>query len=285
VVEQTPIDLDSLRDLLRDGGANWEPAPNPLTELSDEDFRRRLGYEADGGGDELSIERREAISADPDRQRPGSCSGRDWNADGYITPVKDQGGCGSCVAFGTLAAVEGMARIERGADLDLSEAHLFYCHAAAEGRNCGNGWWVANALDKLRDPGVVDEPCFPYTAGDQKCVLCDDWQGRLTRIDGWHAIDAVDEMKSWLCDRGPLVTVLTVYEDFRWYGSGVYSYVSGVPVGGHCVCCVGFDEAGGYWICKNSWGPAWGESGFFRIGFSQVGIDARMWAVDGVILP
>lgn len=284
-MEPQPLDLDALRTAIRQAGATWEPAPSAISELSDEEFRRRLGYEVEGRGDELSLARREAISANPGRLLAGSCRGRDWNADGYITPIRDQGSCGSCVALGTLATVEGMARIERGADLDLSEAHLFYCHAASEGRSCNSGWWVANALNTIVAPGVVDEPCFPYLAGDQDCVLCEDWGRRLTRIAGWHAIDAVDEMKSWLCDRGPLVTVFSVYEDFPYYRRGIYSYVTGVKVGGHAVCCVGFDEAGGYWICKNSWGPGWGEQGLFRIAFGQVGIDARMWAVEGVILP
>lgn len=67
------------------------------------------------------------------------------------------------------------------------------------------------------------------------------------------------------------------------YHSGVYHHVSGTSVGGHCVCCVGYDDHDKFWICKNSWGPSWGDGGFFKIGYGEVGIDAQMWAVEGVI--
>ena len=72
----------------------------------------------------------------------------------YLTPVKNQGNCGSCVSFGTVAAVEGRMRRQRNDPnlaVDYSEAHLFYCHARSEGRNCDNGWWPDRALNAFRD--------------------------------------------------------------------------------------------------------------------------------------
>lgn len=86
-------------------------------------------------------------------------------------------------------------------------------------------------------------------------------------------------MKEWLSTRGPLVACYTVYEDFFAYNGGVYRHVNGGVAGGHCVCCVGYDNAQGCWIMKNSWGN-WGEAGYFRIAYGQCGIDATMWAVD-----
>ena len=94
----------------------------------------------------------------------------------------------------------------------------------------------------------------------------------------------VSERKAWLDEKGPLIAVFAVYKDFMEYRSGVYRYVSGNLLGYHAVCCVGYDDEQGCWICKNSWNTGWGESGFFRIGYGEVGIDTEfpMWSVNGV---
>jgi C1A family cysteine protease len=73
-----------------------------------------------------------------------------------------------------------------------------------------------------------------------------------------------------------------VYDDFFHYVSGVYHHTTGGVQGGHCVCVVGYDDTQSCWICKNSWGPAWGENGFFRIKYGDCGIDAEMWGVNGI---
>jgi hypothetical protein len=91
-------------------------------------------------------------------------------------------------------------------------------------------------------------------------------------------------MKTWISTKGPVAACFTVYEDFyHHYSSGVYHYVSGAVVGGHCITIVGYDDANHFWICKNQWGAGWGESGYFRIGFGQCGLDSTVWAIDGVI--
>jgi C1A family cysteine protease len=61
-----------------------------------------------------------------------------------------------------------------------------------------------------------------------------------------------------------------VYEDFKHYKSGVYSYVSGKKLGGHAILLVGYDDKEQCFIVKNSWGPDWGENGFFRIAYSEL---------------
>lgn len=92
-------------------------------------------------------------------------------------------------------------------------------------------------------------------------------------------------MKTFLSTSGPLQTCFTVYDDFFSYSGGVYSPSNSPdnkPVGGHCVAVVGYDDNNSCWICKNSWGASFGESGFFRIEYGKCGIDAEMWAIDGV---
>ena len=87
-------------------------------------------------------------------------------------------------------------------------------------------------------------------------------------------------MKSWIAAKGPVSACFTVYDDFRYYKSGIYIHKSGAQLGGHCVCIVGYSDADRAWIARNSWGPAWGENGYFRIGYGQVGIDYEMWGID-----
>lgn len=290
-----PLTIEQLQAALEKEATPWQSAATDLFLLSHEEKLLRLGYTPGPG--EPSLEAREqaavanlvayrlevarAIAA------PASFDWRNVSGRNFITPVRDQGQCGSCVAFGTTAAVEGTLRVSIGDPtypIDLSEAHLFYCHARAQGRRCSNGWWVPPALDSYKNPGVADEACYPYTAGDQDCTgLCKDWANRVTRISGWHAISSIADMKNWLSTRGPLSACYTVYEDFFGYTSGVYRHVQGGVAGGHCVCCVGYNDAQGCWIMKNSWGSGFGEAGYFRIAYGQCGIDAAMWAVDGIL--
>ncbi len=260
-----------------------------MAELSPGERKVRLGY-APGPGEEILEQRAQRALASltaPRLVRTGFAPSYDLRNVGganFITPVRDQGGCGSCVAFGTAAAVEGTLRVTRrdpSLDVNLSEAHLFYCYAREQGRSCATGWWPSAALDAMKAGGVVDEACFPYTAGDQPCNLCPDWENHLTKISGWHTISDPLAMKAWIAAHGPLVTCFAVYSDFFHYVSGVYRHQAGDLEGGHCVCVVGYDDAQGCWICKNSWGTRWGENGFFRIAYGDCGIDSTMWTVDG----
>jgi C1A family cysteine protease len=270
---------------------NWEHGPTSMLRLASEERRIRLGYVPGPG--EPSLKQRQELAAAKATAAdvaltvgayPQTFDLTQVGGQSFVSPVWDQGRCGSCVAFGTVATVEATIRLAGGDPhfaVDLSEAHLFYCLAAAQGRTCANGWWVPPALDAFRDQGVADEPCFPYTPGDQSCERCPDWQNRLTKITGWHDIDSPGSMKEWLAAKGALVAVFVVYEDFFAYRSGIYhNVVQTANPGGHCVSVVGYDDNQGYWKCKNSWGTGWGEGGFFRIQYGEVGIDERMWAVE-----
>jgi C1A family cysteine protease len=148
---------------------------------------------------------------------------------------------------------------------------------------CANGWWSENALNKFRDIGVADDSCYPYTAGDQNCSnLCSDWQSRAVKITGWRRLTSPAEMKEWISTRGPLEACFAVYADFFAYTGDIYRHVTGELRGGHCVCCVGYNDTQQYWIMKNSWGPGFGESGYFRIAYGECGIDSWMDAIEGI---
>ena len=102
-----------------------------------------------------------------------------------------------------------------------------------------------------------------------------------TKIRESSQLAAVGDMKSWLATRGALVATMSVYEDFIYYASGRYEHVTGIYIGEHCICCLGYDDADNArsWTAKNSWGPAWGTAGFFSIAYGDCGFGAEMWGL------
>jgi C1A family cysteine protease len=289
------MNLDVLRNAMGRSQASWEISAEPI------DVSMRLGYLPSRGVPPIEEQEQIALSSVARHEEamgaaappyPPACDLRDREGRNYITPIRDQGQCTSCVAFGSCAAVEGTLLVQQdspGREVDLSEAQLFYCVALAQGRSCEEGprggWYPKEALEAFQAQGVPDEACFPYTPGDQACAACSDWEAGATRIAQWQPLDTPLEMKQWICAHGPVVASMQVYEDFQHYAGDIYRHVAGGPLGGHCICIVGYDDEGGYWIAKNSWNTGWGEQGFFKIAYGECGIDSGMLGVEGVTFP
>jgi C1A family cysteine protease len=282
----TALNISSITSRIQALKLNWVARENELTVLASSLRNLRLGAIPPAG---LTLAAREATSAALVQATAAAASypaTYDARTAGWVTPIEDQGGCGSCVAFGSIATFESAVRImnnDAGLAVDLSEAQTFYCYGKAAGATCETGWWPDGAFNAFKT-GVVDAACFPYTAGDQSCNLCSNSADRMTAISGWTSITNTTAMKTQIATKGPVTTCFTVYNDFFSYSSGTYSpdTASGVA-GGHCVCVVGYSDPGKYWICKNSWGTGWGESGFFCIAYGVCGIDAEMWAINSVV--
>ena len=201
----------------------------------------------------------------------------DWRENGgdFITPVRNQGECGSCYAFSGIGALEGVWSIRLGLDnsqLDLSEQFIVSCHSLF---GCDGGW-ATEVFAAARDYGIPDEACFDYSAYDESCGhMCEDWALRTLGIEGYQMVldEEADTEEEYLLiiqalQEGPLTVAFDVYEDFFDYEFGVYSG-GGMYMGGHAVVLVGYDADSEYWICKNSWGSGWGESGYFRIRWGR----------------
>jgi C1A family cysteine protease len=286
------MDVIKLQAAIDLANASWQAGVTSVSQLSEEEKKLRLGYQP-GPGEE-SLQEREQISrlnyqafktAKAHGQTFGFPVSYDLRAGGFVTRMKDQGNCGSCVAFGTVATIEATFRRQRNnpnLNVDLSEAHLFYCYAKSEGFDCNTGWYPDQAMEAAKK-GIVDQACFSYTPGNQDCQLCSDWQNRLISIGAYHKISDVSAMKEWLSSRGALSACFSVYNDFFAYKSGVYRHVTGDLMGGHCISIVGYDDNQGFWICKNSWGSDWGEKGFFKIAYGECGMEAWVYAVDGIV--
>jgi C1A family cysteine protease len=200
----------------------------------------------------------------------------DWRNNGgnYVTPIRDQGGCGSCWAFATTAGLESKTLISNhtpGTNLDLSEQVMVSCGGAG---SCGGGS-IATASNFIKNTGLPAEGCYPYTGTNGTCSNgCANWQSSAYRISSWQYVATsqatVDGIKNALSKYGPLVTTMAVYQDFFSYRSGVYHYVTGSLAGYHAVLIIGYDDVGQYFVVKNSWGTWWGESGFFKIAYAEL---------------
>lgn len=287
---------NELNEQIEQEGKHWIAGETTVSVLSDFQQQMRLGCLPEPDEEQTTFECLASRKDEQDlkhtfnRDIPTVIDWRSYNGHNYITKVKDQGSCGSCVAFGTIGAIESRVRIIGNAPLDLdnqsvlpllSEAQLFFCGGGGDGRTCGNGWWVGGALSYCRTNGLAPESYFPYKAKDQGCAVKAGWEAKITKLFSYHEISNVNSMKEYLATKGPLVTRFDVYNDFYNYKSGVYHRTNkAIYKGGHCVTCVGYDETKQAWLCKNSWGTRWGMQGFFYIGYNECGIDSSMYHAE-----
>jgi len=214
----------------------------------------------------------------------------DWrDVPGGNTPVKNQGSCGSCWAFGTVAPLEILISTHCGKTVDLSEQYLVSCNE--NGWGCGGGWfahdyhqWKIPATKAETDAGAVLYTSFPYVASNALCNGPHSHPYKInssTYISG-YGVPSVGAIKQAIYNYGPVSAAVCVGSAFQGYWTGIFNAnatCSGTV--NHAVALVGWnDDQGpdnGYWILKNSWGPGWGESGYMRIryGVSMVGYAAN----------
>ena len=201
----------------------------------------------------------------------------DWTKKGYVSPVKDQGSCGSCWAFSTVGNLEGLYYKEKGVMKTFSEQMLVDCDTYDSG--C-NGGLMENTFDWLKENGgIMTDTDYPYVGRKQKCAsdptkYVDMQITGYTKLGSssstWSPVDE-EEIKEFLYETGPLAVALNA-NPLQTYSSGILDKTSSqCSTSGinHAVTMVGYgnDSASGkdYWLVKNSWGKSWGESGYFRI--------------------
>ncbi len=220
-------------------------------------------------------------------QLSASFDWRNVNGQNYVSPVKNQGSCGSCWAFGTVAPLEAKLLISGGELADLSEQYLVSCNN--NGWSCNGGWWAHDYHDNKKasgelEAGSVLESIFPYTASNSACNPPHD---HYQKIENWKyvgssfGVPSVEAIKTAITTYGPVAAAVCVGSAFTGYHSGIFStdekYVCKTGQVNHAVVLVGWDDATDTWIMKNSWGTGWGESGYMRIkrNVSNIGYAAN----------
>jgi len=202
----------------------------------------------------------------------------DWVAKGAVTPVKNQGRCGSCWAFSSTGALEGAMFISSGKLISLSEEELVQCDVR---RNKGcQGGWMDNAFQWVQQNGICSEPEYPYTepvdpygilSGHRHGVTgsCVKGCSPVVALTGTIDVPSRDERALLAAvSQGPVSVTIEADAVFSFYWRGI---LDNPKCGGtnlnHAVLAVGYGTEDGkdYWKVKNSWGTDYGDHGYIRM--------------------
>ena len=266
--------ISAVKSAIKAAGAKWEAGETSLSRLSEQEQMLRVGLNFE------TIKTKPLIVTKSVKAAPSSVDWRD-NGGSFVTPIRNQGQCGSCWAFSMTAGLEAYALRQNNTpntNLDLSEQVLISCSGVG---SCNGG--TINP-DYLQSTGLPKESAYPYTATDGTCAsAASGWQNSTYKIDSWGSVDqTVTALKSAIANYGPVPAAFMVYQDLMHYTGGVYSFTSGKKLGGHAILVVGYNDDGQYFIVKNSWGTSWGENGYFRIAYSQVTSSKVMFGLSAV---
>lgn len=202
----------------------------------------------------------------------------DWEAQGVKTPVRDQGSCGSCWAFGSTQAYENNIKRMDSALIDLSEQQIVSCDNAYNG--CGGGdfafdWMIAN--------GQTTEDKFPYTASNARCKtglpLATAKPLRWGYVGGSTTTPSTDAVKTAIMQYGTIAATVHAGNGWSVNSSGVLGGCGGGTTN-HIIAITGWDDAinGGSWRMKNSWGTSWGQGGYAWVKYGCWSIaDEAAW--------
>jgi C1A family cysteine protease len=218
----------------------------------------------------------------------------DWRESGKVTPVKNQGTCGSCYAFASTGNVESKILIDGGDLYNLSENNVKECEYFGSSCSGGNYWRVTNFL---ATNGTVLETCDPYVAANVACKNTCEYVHTLLdwREFSHDTVAPTATIKAYLQTFGPIYTSMYAGSGDAWntefngYNGSYTLYYAGSETPNHAVLIIGWDDdlthAGGQgaWIVKNSWGTSWGgtcgygtERGYFTIAYGSARIGT--WA-------
>lgn len=178
----------------------------------------------------------------------------DWTTKGVLTPVKNQGQCGSCWAFSATGGLEGLSVLSGKGLQSFSEQQLVDCSGSYGNQAC-NGGLMDNAFKFVKDKGIVTEAEYPYKAVKQNCAIA---TGPF-KITGYTDIKNCNTLASELVGRP--ISVAVDATNWSPYKTGVFNNCKTAL--NHGVLLVGVTDQ--YWHVKNSWGATWGESGFIRL--------------------
>jgi len=198
----------------------------------------------------------------------------DWREHGAgIPPIRSQGSCGSCWAFGTVGVVEAAVAVADKQLVDLSEQFVLDCSGKG---SCGGGYWAYNAF---LNKGGVWEKDYPYKAYDTSCKSVPE---HPYKIESFHGIQTgdIDAMKAAILQFGSVGVTMSVCGSIPGYGGGVYdSNECNYYYTNHIVTLVGWDDTvqhksgKGVWILRNSWGTSWGDGGYGLFAYGKAKLE------------
>uniref|UniRef100_A0A4W4F0U5 Cathepsin S, ortholog 1 n=2 Tax=Electrophorus electricus TaxID=8005 RepID=A0A4W4F0U5_ELEEL len=193
----------------------------------------------------------------------------DWTEKGLVSPVENQGPCGSCWAFSAVGALEGQMKKHTGLLVPLSPQNLVDCSVAIGNHGCKGGYLSKAFTYIIQNQGIDSDCVYPYEHREGRCRYT--VRGRAAYCSGFQILPRNNELALMhaVAMVGPVsVGINANLPSFHRYRSGIYNDpLCNSRLVNHAVLVVGYGTEKGqdYWLIKNSWGTAWGEKGFFRL--------------------
>lgn len=266
-------ELFEIQQMIEEKGLCWTAGHTGVSHLTPDEKQAMLGLQPID--EELRARYSNGtIEALPDRDLPAYWN---WREMGGTTPAKQQGGCGSCWAFGATSAFESMIKIYKGVETNLSEQQILVCNEW--GGDCGGGQSEAGYFVQMT-MGQVAESSMPYTGNDN--ASCVDYNyDSVERHQGYSMVPNTENALKTAMLTGPIGVNLHAPGSLFYYNGGCFEY-DGSGTVNHCVLMCGWDDNAcsgqGAWLVKNSWGTSWGDDGFgwIRMGDLYLGHGANL---------
>ena len=241
-------------------------AMNQFGDLSDEEFAR---YYLTENPIPESILNQTPFTLPEDYEAPEDVI--DWDEKGKVTPVRDQGLCGSCWTFGSVSVVETFHAIKKGKLEHFSEQQLVDCCLTKDSHGCSGGE-AEDGIGYFTKYKAMLAKDYPYTALDEKCKYEEkkgEDIGIQTGVLAFKVIEPgnTQAMQERLKEGTMYVSVNSGAIAFRFYKKGIITQGCPHETLGHGVTLIGSGEEDGikFWRIKNSWGPNWGDRGYLKI--------------------
>lgn len=230
------------------------------------------------------------LGTEPPATSPGSPSASSFTWRDRMTPVKDQGECGSCWAFATTGVFEALQNIHNGRPgLDLAEQQLLNCAPNPFQPNNCDGNSSSSVWKYLLENATPTESMVPYRGRMASCDKAVSAAG--PRIDDWGFAGAdrqrptVEEIKAAIIAHGPVVANVNSTRSFQHYTAGVFDDRDNATTN-HLIVLVGWDDRKGAWLLRNSWSSKWGEGGYMWIKYGSNAVGSwATWAEPGRSAP
>lgn len=196
----------------------------------------------------------------------------DWRDSGCVSPVKNQGACGSCYSFSAVGAIESAHCLKHNKELlVLSEEQVISCAHGWYTNGCNGGLMQGVFLWAEETGGLCLQDDVPYLARPESCPKCE----KKVQLTGFRNVPRYNELalKAAVAQNGPISIAIEADQTaFQFYKNGVLTGNCGDNLD-HGVLLVGYgkdaDSGHDYWLVKNSWGENWGEKGYIRIGMAS----------------